>query len=150
MNGGFVVIFALFVSFLIISRWLQHKETMELARQGIIRPDSSQRYTKRARAGLIVAGVGAAITLGMLPMVLSVGPESSPALIGGLVPLAVGLALMYTGREPEQLDETTIDDARRQRKLSAGSDDYMIRADGVRIDEPAKRPGKPDPHQWLE
>lgn len=150
MTDGIVLVFVFFIVFLIITRWLQHKETMELARQGVIRPRNSRRYTKKARGGMIAACVGAAITLGMLPMVLSVGPEASPALIGGLVPLGVGLAIMYTSQEDEMVDDTSIDNARRQRKLSASNDDQLLRDDAIRVEEPAKRPSKSDPHEWLE
>ncbi len=132
---GFVLICFFFTVFLMYTRYMRYKETAALAKHGLVRESRSTNYTKSQRGGMITAAVGAAITLGMLPMVLSAGPEASPALLGGLVPLGVGLALVYLGPDPEEAQEQAI-------RL----DDEAFEPEYEQLPQGKRKKG--DPHSW--
>ncbi len=112
---------ALFLGFIVLLRYLDHRERMSMIERGLL-PDSGQasgkapRGTSLLRGGLITAAVGLAVTIGLytlgylLPPPFSAVPgRIGPWLLPGLIPTAVGFALVasyyLTPQRPEQLDE---------------------------------------------
>lgn len=148
------LIFIFLIGFLTLFLWFRHQETMELARQGLVRKPRTAADIKRRRGGLVTAFVGLAITLGMLPMVLSEGAEASPALIGGLVPLGVGLALIMASGSAEDEAEMMGRQLRDSRKITAGQEDDVWQSSFDDAEQVAARKSQPsqkdDPHAWLE
>lgn len=95
---------ALFLGFILFVRYLDHRERMTMIERGIL-PDGAGRQRSRGtavlRGGLITAMVGFAVTLGLytvgylLPPPFSAVPgRLGPWLLPGLIPLAVGVALI--------------------------------------------------------
>lgn len=93
-----VVIFA----YLVMVRYMRHKEYMAMIEKGIDPhahpeqqresapvPEGSASPRRRPLGGMVTAAVGLALTLGLLT--LGIGPW----LLGGLVPLFVGLAILF-------------------------------------------------------
>lgn len=115
---GWLVVLAIFFSFIVLLRYLQHRERMALITHGI-QPTPAQRLdTQRQRrrnhmlrAGLIIAMVGLALTIGLYPVgfllpaqFASVPFHFGPWLLPGLIPLGVGGALIvsYYLEQPSQ------------------------------------------------
>lgn len=99
MNVVIPIVIAVF-AFAVFKQVLEHRENMELAKRGVQpKRGEEQQVEKKAswRGGLITAAVGAAILIGFLPLVIS-EPDASPALMGGLIPLFIGLAIMYSSK----------------------------------------------------
>jgi hypothetical protein len=100
--GGVTV----FLVFILLLRYLEHRERMSMIERGLMQPETSQRprYPRgsaQLRGGLITAGVGFALTVGLynlgwlLPAPLTAAPgRIGPWLLPGLIPLAIGLALV--------------------------------------------------------
>jgi hypothetical protein len=100
--GGVTV----FLAFILLLRYLEHRERMSMIERGMLHPETDQhlRYPRgsaQLRGGLITAGVGFALTVGLynlgwlLPAPLTAAPgRIGPWLLPGLIPLAVGLALV--------------------------------------------------------
>jgi hypothetical protein len=96
----------IFLAFILLLRYLEHRERMSMIERGLLQPETSQhpRYPRgsaQLRGGLITAGVGFALTVGLynlgwlLPAPLTAAPgRIGPWLLPGLIPLAVGLALV--------------------------------------------------------
>ena len=94
---------SLFLGFILFVRYLDHRERMSMIEHGLV-PDEATRTPPRAallRGGLITTMVGFAVTVGLytlgylLPPPLSAVPgRLGPWLLPGLIPLAVGLALV--------------------------------------------------------
>jgi hypothetical protein len=97
---------ALFLGFILLVRYLDHRERMSMIERGLLdnldgnsaRPP---RGSAMLRGGLITAMVGMAVTIGLytlgylLPAPFSAVPgRFGPWLLPGLIPLAVGLALV--------------------------------------------------------
>lgn len=106
---GWLLVLIAFLSFLSLRRYLEHRERMAMIARGITPPDQHRRslsqpmFIKRAgvlQGGLITAMVGLALTLGLYPIgfyvpASLVGPyHLGPWLLAGLIPLAVGSALI--------------------------------------------------------
>jgi hypothetical protein len=97
---------ALFLAFILLVRYLDHRERMAMIDRGLIPPQRLPNPFMRAgsaslRAGLITAMVGLAVTIGLytlgylLPAPFSTTPAKvGPWLLPGLIPLGVGLALI--------------------------------------------------------
>lgn len=115
---GWLVVLAIFFGFIVLLRYLQHRERMALIIQGI-HPSPAQRIdTQRQRrrnhmlrAGLIIAMVGLTLTAGLYPVgfflpaqFASVPFHFGPWLLPGLIPLGVGTALIvsYYLEQPSQ------------------------------------------------
>lgn len=121
---------ALFLGFILFVRYLDHRERMSMIEHGLM-PDGATRTPPRAallRGGLITTMVGFAVTVGLytlgylLPPPFSAVPgRVGPWLLPGLIPLAVGLALVASyylapprQREPVQRADEAHAGERRQ------------------------------------
>ncbi len=102
----FLVIVFLFLAY---SRYLRHKEIMTLAEKGLAYPE--RRNGKVAlRWGIIIAGIGLALVLGLLPFILRGTWE---LLLLGLLPTFFGLSLVLVyvltrPEEPKPENETSL------------------------------------------
>ena len=97
---------ALFLAFIVFMRYLDHKERMSMIERGLVPSQHTllRRYTRGSavlRGGLITAAVGVAVTFALytlgylLPPPFSAAPgRIGPWLLPGLIPMAVGAALI--------------------------------------------------------
>ena len=115
---SWLVVLAIFCGFIVFLRYIEHRERMALIARGID-PNTLRRQRRGVgvlRAGLIIAMVGLALTIGlyplgfMLPSSITQAPfHFGPWLLPGLIPLGVGSALVisyYLGQDnqPPHLD----------------------------------------------
>jgi hypothetical protein len=119
--AGWLLALAIFFGFVVLLRYLQHRENMAMIHLGM-RPSTTLMNRQRRsrgmlRAGLIIAMVGFTLTIGLYPLGYIPTPAFAqfpwhigPWLLPGLIPLGVGVALItsyYLERdtlvnEPEQ------------------------------------------------
>jgi len=102
---GWILIIAIFLGFIVLLRYLRHRERMALITHGI-NPDSLHRPPRNQgllRAGLITMMVGLSLTVGLYPISFLLPPtfptapfHLGPWLLPGLIPLGVGLALIVS------------------------------------------------------
>jgi hypothetical protein len=103
---GWLVALAIFFSFIILLRYLHHKERMALITQGL-HPNIARKQRRSRgilRAGLITGMVGLTLTVGLYPvgfyLPTSLFPTApfhlGPWLLPGLIPLGVGIALIIS------------------------------------------------------
>ncbi|HEY5002123.1 MAG TPA: DUF6249 domain-containing protein [Ktedonobacteraceae bacterium] len=97
---GWLVAMAIFFGFIVMLRYLHHRETMALISHGI-NPELRRRRSRgMLRAGLIITMVGLALTIGLYPVGFFLPPifmtpfHLGPWLLPGLIPLGVGIALI--------------------------------------------------------
>jgi len=100
---GWLVALAIFFAFIVLIRFLQHREHMAMISTGM-HPASLQRQRRSRgmlRAGLIIAMVGLTLTIGLYPIGYILPPmfatipfHLGPWLLPGLIPLGVGIALI--------------------------------------------------------
>ncbi|MBV8694123.1 MAG: hypothetical protein JO125_03645 [Chloroflexi bacterium] len=112
MSSGIIVIFlgwfmalAIFFAFIVLLRYLHHRERMALITHGM-HPNTlgkQRRNVGMLRAGLITAMVGLALTVGLYPLGFMLPPTIAatpfhlgPWLLPGLIPLGVGIALIVS------------------------------------------------------
>jgi hypothetical protein len=102
---GWAVALAIFFGFIVLLRYLHHRERMALIEHGInpAIAQRSQRGPGMLRAGLITSMVGLALTIGLyplgfiLPSIITTAPfHLGPWLLPGLIPLGVGIALIIS------------------------------------------------------
>jgi uncharacterized protein DUF6249 len=119
---GWLIVLAIFCGFIVLLRYIEHRERMALIARGIdpyrLRPQ--RRGVGVLRAGLITAMVGLALTIGlyplgfMLPSSLTETPlHFGPWLLPGLIPLGVGSALVigyYLGQDNQPPRRDMLDD----------------------------------------
>lgn len=100
----FLISLGFFFGFIVLLRYLHHKERMALIMQGM-QPQQIPRQRNRGllRAGLITGMVGLALTIGLYPLgflpipIFSATPlHLGPWLLPGLIPLSVGAALIVS------------------------------------------------------
>jgi hypothetical protein len=100
---GWLVALAIFFGFIVLLRYLQHREHMAMISYGIHPNSLPQQRRSRGmlRAGLIIALVGFALTIGLYPIGYILPPvfetipfHLGPWLLPGLIPLGVGIALI--------------------------------------------------------
>lgn len=120
---GWLLALAIFFGFIILIRYLQHREHMAMINTGI-HPHSFRQQRRRSsgmlRAGLIIAMVGLTLTIGLYPIGFILPPvfasipfHFGPWLLPGLIPLGVGIALIvsyYLERDappPDHREDTT-------------------------------------------
>lgn len=99
---GWLIALAFFLSFIVLLRYLQHRERMAMITYGMNPRKLIRQRRSRGilRAGLIITMVGLALTAGLYPIGFIL-PSSfdaipfhfGPWLLPGLIPLAVGIAL---------------------------------------------------------
>ena len=100
--GGWLLALAIFLSFIVLLRYIQHRERMALITHGfnpnVVR--KRRRSSGILRAGLITMMVGLSLTVGLypvsflLPTAVDAAPfHLGPWLLPGLIPLGVGMAL---------------------------------------------------------
>jgi hypothetical protein len=118
---GWLIALAIFLGFIAVLRYIDHRERMALIARGIDpnRLRRQRRGTGVLRAGLIVAMVGFALTIGlyplgyMLPSIVTATPlHVGPWLLPGLIPLGVGAALVisyYLGQDSRPPDNDPLD-----------------------------------------
>ena len=152
----------IFLVFILLLRYLEHRERMSMIERGMLHPETNQhpsypRGSAQLRGGLITAGVGFALTVGLynlgwlLPAPLAAAPgRIGPWLLPGLIPLAIGLALVAgyylspphqeteassnTG-EREKAEDNPVSDASRRR-----SGWYLIEQDAQEQDDGSGSP----------
>lgn len=101
----FLISLAFFFGFIVLLRYLHHRERMAMILRGI-NPQSLPKQKRNQgllRAGLITAMIGLAVTIGLyplgflLPMLFTTTPfHLGPWLLPGLIPLGVGVALIVS------------------------------------------------------
>ena len=113
---GWLIALAIFLGFIAVLRYIDHRERMALIARGIDPNRLRRRRTGTGvlRAGLIVAMVGLALTIGLyplgyiLPSIVTATPlHVGPWLLPGLIPLGVGGALVisyYLGQDSRPPD----------------------------------------------
>ena len=119
---GWLISLAIFFGFIILLRYIDHRERMALIARGID-PYSLRRQRHGVgvlRAGLIIAMVGLALTIGlyplgfMLPAAITEAPlHFGPWLLPGLIPLGIGGALVigyYLGQDNQPPRQDMLDD----------------------------------------
>lgn len=96
----------LFLGFILLIRYLDHRERMAMIARGLVPARGSRARTRRGgsaalRGGMITAMVGLAVTFALYTMGYLLPPPFSavpgrfgPWLLPGLIPLCVGLALI--------------------------------------------------------
>src|SRR5438876_3081895 len=119
---GWLIVLAIFCGFIVLLRYIEHRERMALIARGIdpyrLRPQ--RRGVGVLRAGLITAMVGLALTIGLYPLGFML-PSSftetplhfGPWLLPGLIPLGVGSALVigyYLGQDNQPPRQDMLDD----------------------------------------
>jgi hypothetical protein len=100
--GGWLIALAIFFAFIVLIRYLQHKERMAMISHGLTPDNMPNRRRSRGilRAGLITAMIGVTLTAGLypigffLPQFYSAPLHLGPWLLPGLIPFGVGLALV--------------------------------------------------------
>ena len=161
---------ALFLGFILLIRYLDHRERMAMIDRGLVPPERAGAMGRRGsallRGGLITGSVGLAVTIGLytlgylLPPPFSAVPgKLGPWLLPGLIPLLVGAALIAshylaptqapaseTGRD----DENNEDDSDAETRSAAGSGPlariipWRLFARGATPSRPNARPVAPE------
>jgi hypothetical protein len=92
------IVFASVFGYLAWRRYLEYRETVALAEKGLVKPHTPGDGKDSLRWGIVLTGLGLALTLGMWPIGFVVGGEFplgiGPWLLPGLVTLFVGLGLI--------------------------------------------------------
>ncbi len=94
---GVVGILAIIFGFIALIRYLNYRETIALAEKGITRPETTN-HKPLLRWGIIITALGLAFTLGLYPIGFAVDDSYplhlGPWMLGGLIPLFLGLGLV--------------------------------------------------------
>jgi formate hydrogenlyase subunit 3/multisubunit Na+/H+ antiporter MnhD subunit len=99
---GWLVALAIFLGFIVLLRYIHHRERMALITHGINPNEGHKQRRSRGilRAGLITMMVGLSLTVGLYPLgfILPNNFAATPFHLGpwllpGLIPFGVGLAL---------------------------------------------------------
>lgn len=99
---GGALFFGVFLAFIAFMRYLRYKETIELAKQGILRSDmrrDGKRSSRSLRWGVILTIMGIVMTCGLATIGLD--PYNAilgPWLLGGLIPLGFGVSFLIIDR----------------------------------------------------
>ena len=92
------MIFSIPFAFFAYIRYLRYKETITLAERGLLRPSEGKNGRGTMRWGIVLAFVGFALVLGLLPVGYFIDADSPPVLgpwlLLGCLPMFFGLALV--------------------------------------------------------
>jgi preprotein translocase subunit SecG len=97
--AGSIVMIFLFLGFILVMRYLNYRETMELAEKGLVKPARANGNGKAALIwGIIITFVGLALMIGLLPLGALINTNApfgfGPWMLIGLIPTFFGLALV--------------------------------------------------------
>ena len=97
--AGTIVILFLIFGFILLMRYLNYRETMQLAEKGLVKPIRSNGNGKAALIwGIIITAIGLALIIGLLPlgalMSTTIPFGFGPWMLVGLIPTFFGLALV--------------------------------------------------------
>ena len=112
---GSVTTLLIFLGFIYAMRYLNYKETMQLAEKGLVKPSRANGGGKTALIwGIIITAIGLALIIGLWPLgaiiSLNVPFGFGPWMLTGLLPTFFGLALVLIyvlTREPQPKDEAS-------------------------------------------
>jgi hypothetical protein len=94
---GVVGTLTVILGFLAFLRYINYKETIALAEKGLAKPQT-RAGKGLLRWGLVISALGVALSLGLYPIGFSSGEiypfHLGPWMLGGLVPLFLGLGLI--------------------------------------------------------
>ena len=94
---GVIGALAIIFGFLAFLRYMNYKETIALAENGLTRPEQ-KTGSGFLRWGILTTGLGIALSLGLYPIGFSAGEtyplHLGPWMLGGFVPLFLGLGLI--------------------------------------------------------
>jgi hypothetical protein len=113
--AGFSIFFVLIFGTIVLLRWFQHKEVLAMAEKGLL-PEQLAKYARASRSqgrgflvwGLVLAGLGLALILGLLPVAI-ISAYNGPLLLLGLIPLFIGVGLLivyFVMRKEDRTSET--------------------------------------------
>ena len=92
--------------FIALMRYINYRETTALAEKGLVRPAKVQSNGKNAlRWGIVIASIGLAVIVGVLPV-------GGPVMLVGLIPtfFGLGLVLIYVLTRESDKDEGNQDE----------------------------------------
>jgi hypothetical protein len=97
--AGSVAVLLIFLGFIYAMRYLNYKETMELAEKGLVKPMRANGGNKAALIwGIIITAIGLALTIGLWPLGMMINTDIpfgfGPWMLTGLLPTFFGLALV--------------------------------------------------------
>ena len=103
------LIFGVILGFIAFMRYLSYKETITLAKQGLLKSQRrrGRRVSRTRRFGIVVSAIGMALTCGLFTIGFDSNTLLGPWLLGGLIPLSIGGALLLIDWLNKQ-DETPI------------------------------------------
>ena len=105
----FIIFFSIF-GYLALRRYLEYKETVALAAQGLVKPRPPNDGKDTLRWGIASAAIGLALVLGLWPLGAAIGGLGrfplglGPWMLLGLLPLffGLGLVLIYLITRPDE------------------------------------------------
>ena len=88
--AGSSIFFVLIFGTIVLLRWFQHREVLAMAEKGLL-PEQVAKYARASRSqgrgflvwGLVLAGLGLALILGLLPVAIT-RAYNAPLLLLGL------------------------------------------------------------------
>jgi len=97
--AGSIVLLFLILGFILLMRYLNYRETMQLAEKGLVKPIRSNDNGKSALiSGIIITAIGLALIVGLLPVGALINTNApfgfGPWMLLGLLPTFFGLALI--------------------------------------------------------
>jgi ABC-type multidrug transport system permease subunit len=96
--AGSITILLIFLGFIYAMRYLNYKETMELAEKGLVKPVRTNGNKGALIWGIIITAIGLALTIGLWPLGMMINTEIpfgfGPWMLAGLLPTFFGLALV--------------------------------------------------------
>ncbi len=94
---GSVIFFFVIFGTAVLLRWFKHREIVAMAEKGLLPEQYARAPRSQGRGflvwGLVLAGLGLALVLGLLPVAIT-SAYNSPLLLLGLIPLFIGLGLL--------------------------------------------------------
>jgi len=96
---GSITSLLIFLGFIYAMRYLNYKETMQLAEKGLVKPTRANGSSKTALIwGILITAVGLALIVGLWPLGMMIGTSIpfgfGPWMLAGLIPAFFGLALV--------------------------------------------------------